>query len=126
MKEKKLKHIKEYIDPEIESTEDMLLEMANLTSDITGLPMMIWISPKNARHGPRIKVRNDYANKMSSDNLFVVTIEETPRVIGDTGKLKPKDVNLVIIFVQNNIAVLLDYWNGKETSLQNVFKRFNK
>lgn len=105
-----MKHIKELNYSE---ESDNLFEKANVLQSYTGLPVIIWISPKMSNHGPRIKVQSDYSKKVLSDKLFVVTIEENPKVIGDTGKVKKKDIDLVIDFVKLNSILLLDFWNGK-------------
>ena len=122
---KKLKHIKEYIDPETEPA-DILFEMANVVQDRTGLPIIIWISPKMANHGPRIKAQNSYSKKVVPDKLFVVTIEDEPRVVGDASEVKKKDVDLVIEFVKINKNILLDFWNEKESDIVKVIESFKR
>jgi len=46
-----------------------LLEMSNLQTDFTGLPVNIWIDDvgkwKLSKHGPRIKFQNDKGNKVN-------------------------------------------------------------
>jgi len=91
-----------------------LEEMANIRPNKTGLKMVIWIFPYTGKEGhwARIKVSMHYGEKVSSD-LFTVTVEDTPEVIGDTGDITKKDVDSVINFVKRNKAVLLKVWNDE-------------
>lgn len=116
----------EHLDEFENFNEESIFEMANIVQEYTGLPMIIWISPKMSNHGPRIKAQNDYSNKVLSNKLFSITIEDSPRVIGDTGKLEKKDLELIKRFVIDNRSVLMDYWNGIEIDLFKVIKRFKK
>ena len=84
--------------------------MANVRPKVTGLPMVVYISERNARHGPRLKVSQFYGDKISRDALFSVTIERTPRVVGDRGAIRSRDLGLVFDFIELNMQVLLAYW----------------
>jgi hypothetical protein len=87
-------------------------EMSNFRNKYTGLPMVIWIQPKTGKeqHYARIKVAKIYGDKIS-DNLFVITIEDNPKVIGDAGEIKQKDIKKAIEFIKLNKELLLDIWN---------------
>ena len=87
-----------------------LYAMANVQPKTTGLPMTIYISNKNARHGPRIKVSQQYGNQMNASELFSMTIEEDPRIIGKPGRIRVSDIGKVNMFIQANRELLLDYW----------------
>ena len=50
-----------------------LNEMANFGTNSTGLKEVIWVSVKNANHGPRIKI---YEGKTAKGKNFSVTIED--------------------------------------------------
>ena len=106
-------------------TED-LFPFAILVQEITGLPIVIWISSNMGSRGPRIKAQNSYSKKVVSDGLFVVTIEDEPRVVGDPSVVKKKDVELVREFVRINKGVLLDYWNEREIDLVKIIGKFEK
>ncbi len=123
-KSTKNKHVIEFEDFNIDS--DSLFEMANIMQKYTGLPMIIWISQKMATHGPRIKVQNDYTEKVSSDKFFVVTIDDNPMVIGDTGEIKQKDINKVIQFVKTHKVLLKKFWDGAIQDPFEVAKKFKK
>lgn len=89
-------------------------EMSNLRNKETGLPMVVWLQPKTRReqHWARIKVSKKYGDKVSED-LFTITIENEPQVVGDTGDIKTNDIKKVIEFVKINKDLLLDFWNDE-------------
>lgn len=103
-----------------------LEEMSNIRPDKTGLKMVIWIFPYTGKekHWARIKVSKHYGNKVSSD-LFTVTIDDEPEVIGSTGDIKSSDIEKVISFVKNNKKVLLQVWNDEIDSID-AAKKFKK
>lgn len=100
-----------------------LEEMSNIRPDKTGLKMVIWIFPYTGKesHWARIKVAKHYGNKVSSD-LFTITIENEPEVIGDTGDIKPSDVVKVIDFVKRNKKVLMQVWKDEIDAIDAVKK----
>jgi hypothetical protein len=116
-------HIKEYKQF---LEDERLFEMANVVKEQTGLPFIIWILPKMSSHGARIKVQGDYSNKLRKDLLFIVTISDEPKVIGDTGELSESDINLAKEFVELNMEVLLDYWNEVDVNLASIFSKLKK
>jgi hypothetical protein len=90
---------------------DELYEMANLFPRTTGLPMVVWVSPKGrARHGPRVKVSTT-PGKMGIGNSAVVGIRPRPRLI--EGDLATADPRLVSDWIVLNEAALMDLWNEK-------------
>ena len=72
--------------------------------------MTIYVSNKNARHGPRINVSQQYGDRMNASELFSMTIEEDPRIIGKPGTIRVSDIRKVGEFIQANRELLLDYW----------------
>ena len=84
--------------------------LANVRPKVTGLPMVVYISERTARHGPRLKVSQFYGDKISRDALFSVTIERNPRIVGDRGEFRGRDLGLVFDFIDLNQQVLLAYW----------------
>lgn len=85
-------------------------EMANLFKNTTKLPLVIYISDKSGVvHSPRIKVNTEYYNDYSG-NTFTITVENNPRVIGDTKKIKMSDIEDIKDLVILNKEILLQYW----------------
>ena len=62
----KMRIEQEFID------EDFLYEMLNLSRrKFKKLPTNIFMSARNgSKHGPRIKIQNNYAENMQSENTF--------------------------------------------------------
>ena len=95
--------------------EDMLCEMANFfKSRHSELPSNIWVSTKNANHGPRLKIQRNTGNKMQIDDTFSMTISDSPAVIGEPGNdLTAEDIAYFKRFMLKNKDTLLAYWNGE-------------
>lgn len=84
--------------------------MANALNEDTGLPMVVYISQKNARHGPRIKVSKTYGDEVIPGNWFTMTVEANPQIVGHVGKIRARDINLVTDFIELNQDLLIQYW----------------
>jgi hypothetical protein len=57
-------------------------EMANLYPASTGLPMTVWVSPRDgARHDALVRVSAVYGRSMDIGNAAVVRIRPSPHVI---------------------------------------------
>ena len=96
---------------------DELFEMANLYPHTTGLPMTVWVSPReNARHDARIKVNMTRGNQMTIENTAVVAVRPSPRVIG--GRLSADDERAVCAWIALNAAAIIAYWNGEIDTVQ--------
>ena len=95
-------------------TERLFCEMANfLRKRHQELPSNIYVSVKNAGHGPRIKIQRNKGERMQIDDSFSLTICDAPVVVGDTGSdLSAADIAYFKDFVVRNKATLLAYWNG--------------
>ena len=92
--------------------KDILKEMANMSSLKTGLPTSIWIGTVGGQHGPRIKVCNS-PGKMDINNTFVVSVSSNSQVLTPaTLKMKTKDLEKVLTWVNINSKTLLEiYYN---------------
>ena len=96
-------------------------EMANLYPRETGLPMIVWVRPRDrARHDARIKVCMTHGNRMDTTNCAVVTIRLKPRVL--TGKLDPRDFAAVARWIAQNRDALIGYWDGELSTVEFVTK----
>ncbi len=90
--------------------DDGLFEMANISPKRTGLPFVVWISPKaGAPHDVRVKVSK--GPKVHSNELVSVAIRPHVRVIGD-GEMNAHDLNLLTEWVALNRDVIIRYWDG--------------
>ena len=95
-----------------EGTQDdseLLFEMANLVQRDTGLPFVVWISPKgNARHNVRVKVSR--SPKAVPSEMVSVAIRPDVHVV--EGKMSTSDLKLLSRWVELNRDVLVRYWDG--------------
>lgn len=89
-------------------------EMANIAKRLhKELPSNIWISAKNAKHGPRIKIQKNKGDSFQSGETFSMTISENPHIVGDIGDvLTPKEIEYFVNFVIRNKDALKAYWDG--------------
>ena len=77
------------------------------------MPLVIWVSEKgNANHGPRIKVSKIYGDKFNVTNSFLIEINSL-KVIGDTAKIKERDINKIKEWIVINKELLLKVWNSQ-------------
>ena len=100
-----------------ELREDILVEMANLTSAQTGVPGTIFISTAMGGHGPRVKY---YLQPGRTQPSFSVTVADAPTVAANslpvrvTRQISPQ----VIAWVARNKDALLDFWYHGDTWTQ--------
>lgn len=102
----------------IKPYKSVFYEMSNLTSDDTGLPFIIWISPKSGKEGHWARVKVEHGGRMYS-----MSIDDNPewkmpsRVkIPFTGK----QTKLIKSFIKQNKDILLAYWNSNGTMSMRV------
>ena len=89
---------------------DGLFEMANLPPKRTGLPFVVWISPKaGAPHDLRVKVSK--GPRVYGTELVSVAIRPDIRVVGG-GSMSARDLALLKEWVELNYDVLVRYWDG--------------
>lgn len=99
--------------------EDDLFEMASLYPRTTGLPMTVWVSPRGrAGHDVRIKVNMSHGNRMTIDNIAIVAVRPSPRVV--EGRLSVDDQHGVFDWIALNSEAIVDYWNGDIDTLELV------
>ena len=88
---------------------ELLFEMANLNPKRTGLPFVVWISPRgNARHDVRVKV-SPGPRAVPSE---MVSVAIRPRIHVVEGEMKTGDLSLLSKWVDLNRDVLIRYWEG--------------
>jgi len=93
---------------QINEEEDLFL-VANLTFKRTGLPFVVWISPRgNARHDVHIKVSK--GPRATPGEMTRVGIR--PKVWVVEGEIEPHDLELLTRWIELNRDVLIRYWDG--------------
>ena len=84
---------------------DARYEMANLFPRTTGMPMVVWVSPRGrARHDARIKVSLT-PGKLDIGQTAVVGIRPSPQFI--EGNLESADLELVSQRIESNEDILI-------------------
>lgn len=93
-----------------------LFEMANVKQHETGLPMIIFVSPNNAR----IKVQTNHSHKTRDDLFVSVSIDkDNPEIVAGEG-LSNKDFDLVQKYIKLNYNLLMSLWLDKISSTEFV------
>ena len=91
-------------------TEDFF-EMANLSPKCTGLPFVVWISPKGgAAQDVRVKISR--GPKVPASELVSVAIRPEVRVVGG-GEIGAQDLALLKKWIELNCDVIVKYWDGE-------------
>ena len=104
-------------DLEVEDGDTYL--MSNFYPSQTGLPMTVWVNVKGeARHDVRVKVSPVHGRRIILEDLIVVSVRPTPRLLH--GSLSPADFDAVSFWIRLNQDVIVDYWNGEADTAELV------
>ena len=103
-----------YIDMVNEEwNDDQLFEMANLVSEVHGIPnIVIWVGRAPKQHGLRVKVSN-IPNKMDMDNSFVImmpSLDYDPKQVANW--IDQKTIKKILDWIKINQQLLYDYETG--------------
>ena len=102
--------------------EFIINERENFSHNKTGLHCVIWLGLTTPQHGARIKVSNSNSKMLKNDN-FTITIPDK-KIIGEC-KLSKKDLSKILIFIDFNKQLLIDY-NFKRISLKYFYDNLIK
>lgn len=104
------------LDPPLadELATEELVEMANLTTDQTGVTGTIFISTVMGSHGPRVKY---FVQPGRNQPSFSVSIADPPRVVANSlpDRVLRQRAPEVIRWVTLNQDALIDFWNNGDT-----------
>ena len=116
-------------------TDEMLLEMANISQSTTGLDVIVWVQTNNTQstgqHNlPRIKFQNNTATKVQTNELIPISIADEPKILlknDELSKIKisKAQINRVIQWIVKNQEILIDYWQEKITT-DELFQKLKK
>lgn len=116
-------------------TDEMLLEMANISQNTTGLDVIIWVQTNNTqstgKHNlPRIKFQNNTATKIQINELIPISISDDPKILlknNDLDKIKisQTQINGIKQWIMKNKEILIDYWEEKITT-DELFQKLKK
>ena len=91
-------------------TDEMLLEMANISQHATGLDVIIWVQTNNTqstgKHNlPRIKFQNNTATRVQIHELIPISISDDPKILlnsNDLNKIKISQAQIIDIVIDAN------------------------
>jgi len=95
----------------IEALDEDLYLMTNVWPEDSGLPFVVWISPKQSPHDVRVKV-----SASTKPLPTVASVSVRPEIEVVAGKLSNRDLALVRQWIELNRQVILDHWEGKMPS----------
>ena len=91
-------------------TEDDFSLMSNLGPKRTGLPFMVWISPRGgARHDVRVKVSR--SPKVKPGEFITVSVRPTVEVL--YGELRPAELQQLAQWIELNKEAIVKFWDGE-------------
>lgn len=83
--------------------------MSNLSPRLTGLPFVVWISPKGgARHDLRVKI--SLGPKAKPEEFVTVSVRPTVAVL--EGELTAAQLKLLTEWIDLNRDTLVRFWDG--------------
>lgn len=86
--------------------------LSNLRPRRTGLPMVVWVqSGEGVPHDVRVKVSMTHGDRLSRDNLAVVSVRPEPELL--QGQLSRSDLDAVTRWIRLNEAAIIRHWNGE-------------
>lgn len=107
-------------------TDEMLLEMANISQNTTGLDVIVWVqtinTQSNVKHNlPRIKFQNNTETRVQIHELIPISISDNPQILlnnNDLNKIKisQAQINVIKQWIIKNKEILIDYWEEKITT----------
>ena len=116
-------------------TDEMLLEMANISQHATGLDVIIWVQTNNTqstgKHNlPRIKFQNNTETRDQINELIPISISDNPKILlnnNDLNKIKisQAQINGIKQLIVQNKEILIDYWQEQITT-DELFQKLKK
>ena len=102
--------------------DEMLLGMATISQNTTGLDVIIWVTQSTGKHNlPLIKFQNNTATKIQINELIPISISDDPKILlknNDLNKIKisQTQINGIKQWIMKNKEILIDYWEEKITT----------
>jgi hypothetical protein len=98
-----------------------LFTMSNLPPVMTGLPFVVWISPRGgARHDVRVKV--SAGPRAKPGEFITVAVRPKVKVVGGRS-LPSAHLALLARWIELNQQVLIDFWDGEIEYTPDVLAR---
>ena len=92
--------------------EEDFFDMANLSPELTGLPMVVWVSQRGrAQHAARVKVSLINGRRMIPEQTISVSVSPEVEIVAG-GQLPQRELDAVRGWIEANRQAILDYWDG--------------
>src|SRR5436190_2006254 len=105
----------------LEYLDDDLFTMSNLSPRRTGLPFVVWISPRgNAQDDARVKI----SRSLKATPGEFITVAVHPVTVID-GVLSDRDLALLRKWIELNRDVLVRFWNGEIEYTEDVLEQLH-
>jgi hypothetical protein len=86
--------------------------MVNMPRRYTGLPMVVWCSPRNAPHDVRVKVSPVHGDRMIETQAVSIAVRPRPHYpVDEQRRLSASDFAAVAAWVHRNRDLIVAYWN---------------
>lgn len=86
--------------------------MVNMPRRYTGLPMVVYCSPRNAPHDVRVKVSPVHGDRMIEEQAISIALRPEPHYPADEHRrLSQEDFTAIAAWLRRNEDVLVAYWN---------------
>ena len=116
-------------------TDEMLLEMANISQNTTGLDVIIGVQTNNTqspgKHNlPQIKFQNNTSTKIQINELIPISISDNPEILLKNNglnkiKISQAQINGIKQWIVKNKEILIDHWEEKITT-DELFQKLKK
>ena len=116
-------------------TDEMLLKMASISQNTTGLDVVVWIQTNNTqstgKHNlPQIKFQNNTSTKIQINESIPISISDNPEILlknNDLNKIKisQAQINGIKQWIMKNKEILIDYWK-EEITTDELFQKLKK
>ena len=101
-----------FYDEHDSAPEGRIDRNGQLPRRITALPMVVWCSPRNARHDVRVKVSPVHGDRMPEDDAISIAVRPAPHYPrSEQRRLSPEDFRLVSVWLVREEPIIVDYWN---------------
>lgn len=98
--------------PDAEGEEDSF-DLANLPPEVTGLPMVVWVSQRGrTRHDVRVKVSLVHGRRMNIDQTASVSVRPSVTVVAGP-PLTKDDLEAVARWIDRNREAIIDFWEER-------------
>lgn len=107
-----------------------ILEMSpNIPKKKTGLPVVVYVSPRQGSHNCRIKFQNQYGDNVIPSQYIPFLVQDNPEVDKKCKvpvKLSNKELNQIKQWILQNRTVIEDYWYGRIDNPQVLLSKLTK